>query len=148
MQVLGTDGRSPHKILLVDDNRMGLLARKTVLTENGYDVTTVDKPEQVLELMNGAKFELVVTDYKMPKMNGIELISQLRAAGHRQPIILMSGYVEALGLTEASTGSDSVIQKSANEIPRLLHAVKSLLQSRRKPPAGYKPRAAERRSKA
>jgi CheY-like chemotaxis protein len=114
---------------------MGLIARKTVLTEQGYHVATLDKPEQVLPLMESEKFDLVVTDYKMPKMTGIELISQLREAGHKQPIVLMSGFVEALGLNEASTGANMVIQKSANEVPRLLHAVRALLTGRRKQPA-------------
>jgi CheY-like chemotaxis protein len=147
MQVLGTNGASPHKILLVDDNRMGLVARKTVLAENGYDVTTVDKPERVLALMQEQRYSLVVTDYKMPKQTGVELIGCVREAGHRQPIILMSGYVEALGLTEANTGADMVIQKGALEVPQLLHAVRSLLNMR-KPPASDRPQPTRRRRKA
>jgi len=144
MLVLGTDGVLAHRILLVDDNRMGLIARKTVLAENGYDVTTTDHPERALALIEEQRFSLVVTDYKMPKMNGTQLIACMRGIGYRAPVILISGYVEALGLNEANTGADIVIQKGSLEVPQLLHAVRTLLHIR-KPPVSSRPTAAARK---
>ena len=104
-----------------------LIARKSVLDENGFQATIVTRPDEVLALIEKELFHLVVTDYKMPLMTGIELIQQIRAAGHKQPIILVSGYVDALGLNETNTGANMVIQKGAHEVPQLLHCVKALL---------------------
>src|SRR5690242_13856089 len=96
-------------ILLVDDNTHGLIARKAVLEELGYNVTTAKNGEEALDLCAERKFDLVVTDYKMPKMNGVELIQELRKSGSPARIILLSGFVEPLGLDESSTGADVVI---------------------------------------
>jgi hypothetical protein len=69
-----------------------------------------------------------------------ELIERVRKQAPLVPVILLSGFVDALGLDEKSTGADIVIQKSANEIVHLLRSVKRLLN--RKPPR--KPAAVER----
>ena len=61
-------------------------------------------------------FDVVVTDYKMPKMNGVELIGRLRKLHPATAVILISGFTDTLGLNEASTGADIVLQKSNNEV--------------------------------
>jgi CheY-like chemotaxis protein len=125
------------KILLVDDNAQGVAARKTVLEELGYRVTTATSGEEALELFGRQKFDLVVTDYKMPRLDGLELIAHLRKRTPEMPIILVSGYVDTLGLSEASTSADAVIQKSANEVSHLVRTVARLLRQKpsRKPAA-------------
>ncbi|PYT11879.1 MAG: response regulator [Acidobacteria bacterium] len=119
------------RILLVDDNAHGLSARKTVLEELGHRISTASSASEALDQFSGQKFDLVVTDYKMPRMDGLELIRQMRKEDPDVPIILVSGYVDSLGLNERSTGADVVIQKSANEVSHLVRSVGRLL--RRKP---------------
>jgi CheY-like chemotaxis protein len=127
-------------ILLVDDNSHGLIARKAVLEELGYKVATARSGEEALAACTARKFDLVVTDYKMPKMNGIELIEEIRKSGSQAPIILLSGFVEPLGLDEKSTGADVVISKSSGEVGNLVRSVSRLLSRRveKKPPASQK----------
>ncbi|MBE7542492.1 MAG: response regulator [Bryobacteraceae bacterium] len=128
------------RILLVDDNRAGLAARRAVLEELGYNTTGAECPKRALELFHAARegaeaFDLLVTDFKMPAMTGLELIRQVRASVPTLPVILISGFVDALGLTEASTGANVVIMKSANEVQHLVRAAKRLLGGAlRKPP--------------
>jgi len=117
-------------ILLVDDNTLGLAARKSVLEELGHRVKTARSAEEGLAEFRQAQFDLVITDYKMPGMDGIELIRQIRALRPSVPVILISGYTDALGLTEALTGADVVIAKSANEVSHLTRAVGRLLRRR------------------
>jgi CheY-like chemotaxis protein len=81
-----------------------------------------------MELFRQNDIKLVVTDYRMPKINGIELIRRLREVRKDLPVVLLSGYVDPLGLNEDTTGADAVIQKSAHEIPNLLRAVSRLLR--------------------
>jgi CheY-like chemotaxis protein len=131
-------------ILLVDDNRNGLIARRAVLEELGYTVHTSVNGEDGLEAFLAGKFDLVVTDYRMPRMGGAELIEKIREHRPETPIILLSGFIEPLGLSERNTNADVVIAKSAQEVPHLLRSVSRLLNRRaksgrsalpRKPPA-------------
>jgi CheY-like chemotaxis protein len=124
------------EILLVDDNRQGLIARKSLLQELGYNVTTAASGDEALALYPKQKFDLVVTDFKMPRMNGDELIRRIRSLDAGARIILLSGFVEPLGLNEQTTGADVVIAKSAGEVGHLTRSVKRLLaQPARKPAA-------------
>jgi CheY-like chemotaxis protein len=132
-----SDAKQPSNILLVDDNKHGLSARKVVLQELGYRTTALTSPSDALEQICDSPFDLLITDYKMPKMDGITLIGEVRKKKPALPIILISGFVDSLGLNEESTGADVVIQKSANEITLLVRAVKRLLDPRMKrKPAG------------
>lgn len=129
--------QSPRgRILLVDDNCLGLAARRSVLEELGHQVLTSCSAAEALELCGKQAFDVVVTDYKMPKMNGVELIGRLRKLYPATAVILISGFTDTLGLDEASTGADIVLQKSNNEVSQLVRAVNRLL---RKPPSPKKP---------
>lgn len=128
---------APAHILLVDDNKLGLIARRSVLEELGYRITTAAEGHEAFELFSRGTFDLVITDFKMPKMDGLELIKRIRKLVPEAPIILISGYADALGMTEANTGADVVIAKSANEVPALIRSVNRLLRraAPKKPPA-------------
>jgi CheY-like chemotaxis protein len=122
---------------MVDDNEHGLIARKTVLRQEGFIVITATSAEEGLELLHTHHFDLVVTDYKMGGMDGIAFIGHLREHSPETRIILLSGFVEPLGLDERSTGADAVLSKSANEAASLVRTVHRLLARRavRKPVA-------------
>jgi hypothetical protein len=64
------------------------------------------------------------------------------------PIVLLSGFSEALGLAEASTGADVVLQKSANEVTHLIRAVNRLLRRKvtKKPPSSQGALKAKRKT--
>jgi CheY-like chemotaxis protein len=130
----------PHPyILLVDDNPDGLLVRRTVLEELGYAVAVAINGDEGLKLFQSANFDVVVTDYRMPRMNGAELIQRIRIINPNARIILLSGFVDPLGLTEENTGADVVIPKSSNEPAHLTRWVKRLLnRAARKPPTAEK----------
>ena len=130
---------STPNILLVDDNRDGLLVRRCLLEEIGCCVSIALNGEEGLKLFQADKFDVVVTDYRMPRMNGGELIQRIRALEPNARIILLSGFVEPLGLTEQNTGADAVLLKSANEPAQLVRTVKRLVnRTVRKPPGSQK----------
>jgi CheY-like chemotaxis protein len=128
------------RVLLVDDNRDGLAARKSLLEEQGFIAVTAVNGEEAFEALSKMTFDLMVTDFKMPKMNGIELIRCVRPLHPALRIIMLSGFVEALGLDEKSTGADIVIAKGPNEISHLLRSVARLLARNvaRRPPGSQK----------
>jgi CheY-like chemotaxis protein len=126
---------STPNVLLVDDNRDGLLVRRSLLEEIGCCVDIAANGEEGLKLFQTGRFDVIVTDYRMPLMGGAELIQRIRLLDPNARIILLSGFVEPLGLTEQNTGADAVITKSSNEPAHLLRSVKRLLnRGLRKPP--------------
>jgi len=134
-----TTPSGPPRLLLVDDNKLGLAARKVVLEELGFDVQTSLDAKEALALIACHPFDLVITDYKMPSMCGTEFIREVRQMRPTLPVILISGFVDALGLDERNTGADAVISKSSNEVQHLIRTVRSLL----KRPSTKKPAGSE-----
>jgi CheY-like chemotaxis protein len=115
------------KILLVDDVPQGTVARKSYLKGLGYEVESAENGQQALEQMGAHSFHLMVTDYKMPGMDGLELIREARAAYPAMRIILLSAQADTMGFTEESTGSDAVIAKSGSELNELTRTIAKLL---------------------
>lgn len=130
------DDISAARILLVDDNARGLTARSMILTDLGYDVVTALSGEEAWEIFQSSRFDVVVTDLRMGGMDGVELIRRIRATDSPAGIVLLSGFVDCLGLTSESTGADELINKSNKEVPELVRAVRKLaVRPRRKKPA-------------
>lgn len=130
------------RILLVDDNQHGLTARRMILVDHGYVVETALSGEEAWEIFQNNPFDIVVTDLRMSGIDGVELIRRIRSIDSPARIILLSGFIACLGLTEQSTGADELISKSNKEVPELLRAIRKLAARplRRKPgsqgPAG------------
>jgi CheY-like chemotaxis protein len=126
-------------ILLVDDSRDGLLVRRALLEELGYSVQIAINGEEGLKLFESSRFDLVVTDFRMPRMDGRQLIERIRQLDPNARVIMLSGFVDPLGLTEQNTGADAVIAKTSNEPAHLERSVKRLVsRGTRKPPVSHK----------
>lgn len=136
------------KILLVDDNRDGLIVRRSLLEEQGFEVKLAESGEEGLELFQTVRFDVVVTSYRMPRMSGTELIERIRKLDPHARVVLLSGFAKPLGLTEDNTGADVVLSKDCQEQVLLVRSVKRLVNRavNRKPPRSQEKRPT--RSKA
>ena len=139
------------KVLLVDDVPQGTIARKSHLKSLGYEVETAESGHQALDQMQVHSFHLMVTDYKMPGMDGLELIRQARASYPAMRIILLSAMADTIGFTEEFSGADAVIAKSGGELNELTRTMNKLLAKKsvrkgassvKKPVASQKPASA------
>jgi CheY-like chemotaxis protein len=128
-------------LLIVDDNNVGLLARKSLLEEQGYRVTAVATPQDALSRLVESAFDAIITDHKLPLMSGVDFIKRIRSEGITVPVILLSGFVDALGLDERNTGANVVLQKCSNEFSHLCRALRTVLRRRLEP----KPPGSQRR---
>jgi CheY-like chemotaxis protein len=97
-----------------------------ILKEHGYEVETALSGEEAWEIIQKNHFDIVVTDFRMKAMTGLELIQLIRASDSPARIVLLSGFLNGLGMTEQSTGADELVAKSDKEVPELLRAVKKL----------------------
>lgn len=88
------------RIMLVDDEPQILKALKRVLNREAYDVEIYDDPEEALKRCYSATFDLVLSDYRMPKMDGVEFLSRLKGLQPDAMRLILSAYgdLEALKL--------------------------------------------------
>ena len=100
------------KILVVDDQEMMRDSLVGILIREGHEVVGVGDPTQGLERLAGAKFDLVITDLKMPKMTGIELLAEVKKIRPDTPVILMTAFATVQTAVEAmKLGAYDYIQK-------------------------------------
>ena len=79
-------------ILIVDDEKNYPLILSAVLQEEGYETLTANSGTEALEILNHADVDMVLTDMKMPGMDGIELMEKIKADHPHLPIIMMTAY--------------------------------------------------------
>jgi len=97
----------PDRILVVDDEPNMLRLLKTILMDKtGYEVTTTNNPLEVSKLLQESHYDLVVTDLKMPLVDGIDLIGIVKNIDAIMPIIVITAY----GTIETA---EEAIQKGA-----------------------------------
>ncbi len=128
---------SSRSILLVDDNAFGMRVRRRVLMDLEFDVQTAVSAEAAMQILAEKKFDVVVTDYRMGEMNGVELIAYIRQHYPETRTVLLSGFVEPWGMTAESTGADMVIMKCSGESGQLTRVVQSFFLQK-KPVASAK----------
>jgi CheY-like chemotaxis protein len=81
------------KILCVDDQQIQLEVLKNILG-NDYDVTTCDSGRDALGLLNeGREFEVLLSDYQMPEMDGLELCMEFKRRSPATIRLIMTGYL-------------------------------------------------------
>ncbi|HET8727772.1 MAG TPA: response regulator [Alphaproteobacteria bacterium] len=79
-------------ILVVEDEAIAAQALEGFLTCKGYRVTLAADGQEGLEAMEREPADAIVTDLRMPRLDGREMIRRLRAKGIDRPIIIMTGY--------------------------------------------------------
>jgi DNA-binding response OmpR family regulator len=80
------------KILIVEDEEALCLLYKEELTDEGYDVTAVRDAEAALDLLRRERYDLIVTDIRMPGRDGVELITQIVGLRKDIPIVINTAY--------------------------------------------------------
>jgi DNA-binding response OmpR family regulator len=82
-----------HRILLVDDDFYSRELGAGVLTRFGYRVDTAGDGADAWKALNDVSYDLLITDNRMPRVTGLELIKKLRSEDMMLPVILASGTV-------------------------------------------------------
>ncbi len=125
---VGTLPRGNERILMVDDEQAVVSINERELRMLGYQVTTLTSPHDALEVfrLTPKAFDLVITDYAMPKMNGVSLAKSLRAIDPEAKIILLTGFSEVHSPEAlAGVGVSKLLLKPAlrDDLARAIRAV-------------------------
>jgi two-component system NtrC family sensor kinase len=123
---------SGEKILLADDRRENLLfLANSVLRPEGYQVLTAVDGKQALDKALAEKPDLIITDLKMPRLSGLELMAGLRKAGVDIPVILTTFYgSEQAAIQAFRLGARDYIVKPY-QVREMLESVERALMERR-----------------
>lgn len=118
------------RILVADDDAVIRDGLHRVLIAEGYEVETVSNGRAALERLEEQRFNLLVTDLKMPGMSGLEVLQSLRACQPELPVVLITGYAAIDNAVEAmkNGATDYLSKPFANE--ELISKVKNAIQSR------------------
>jgi DNA-binding NtrC family response regulator len=116
-------------ILIVDDevNIQHSLARRYKL--KGYYVETANNGKEALNLLEKKPFQVVISDIKMPVMDGVDLLKKIREEYPMTRVIMMTGYVTLdNGLACLRHGADTCIFKPLEDLGEMDNAVESALK--------------------
>src|SRR5215831_16869876 len=98
-------------IFVVDDEVAVLELAAVILGEQGYDVRAFTDPELALKQFEKDRPALVLTDYWMPRMSGMDLIRECRRLNPNQKTVLISGTVDEQVFSGAAVQPDRFIAK-------------------------------------
>ena len=116
------------KILLVDDENNILKSLKRMLRNEPYEIKTANTPEEAIKTIETEKFDLIISDYRMPGMNGTEMFYKINRKSPDSVNIILSGYADINTVTDALNQEyvDKYILKPWNEENLKLEIQKSI----------------------
>lgn len=101
-----------RRVLVVDDEENLRLVLRTLLRRHGYEVETAESGEEALSLVDTFGPDVVLTDVRMPKMGGLDLLTTLKAKRNDATVIVMSAYGNMdLALEAMKAGAYDYVQK-------------------------------------
>ena len=89
------------KIMVVEDEAMMRNLLLKILESEGYQVTLASSASEALEKLEQDKYDLMLSDVKMPGMNGFELLEKVKSKWTDMAVIVMTGYGDAYSVKEA-----------------------------------------------
>jgi two-component system, NtrC family, response regulator AtoC len=110
------------RVLVVDDDRRMRRTLQVMMERMGFESVAAESAAEALERVRDAAFDLVLTDLRMPEVNGIELLERIRADHPTLPVILITAYGTIQTAVEAMRkgASDYVLKPFDNESLRLV----------------------------
>ena len=118
------------KIIIVDDDES---IRKTffLILQKNYRVYLAKDSKEALQRFKRAKIDLIIADFKLPYLNGVEMIAKFRELGYRGNVILISAYPDLVNIDELSRLSISHFFVKPLDLDSLNRSIDHLLNSKK-----------------
>ena len=118
-------------ILIVDDEKNYPLVLSAVLQEEGFETLTANSGQEALAVLDSSDVDLVLTDMKMPQMDGIELLQRIKTIDAELPVIMMTAYGTVEKAVEAmQKGAYSYILKPFDNEQLVIYVNKAVTMFR------------------
>jgi DNA-binding NtrC family response regulator len=99
-------------ILIVDDEAMIRNLLEKILSKEGYKILMAKDGQEALDILSNSKVEIVISDMKMPRMNGLELLKHIKKDRPEIGVVIMTGYGDTYTVKDALLlGADEYITK-------------------------------------
>ncbi|MBI5026796.1 MAG: response regulator [Nitrospirae bacterium] len=116
------------KILVVDDEKLIRWSLGKALQTAGYDVDAATNGDEALQMMEKFRYDIVVTDLRMPGLTGIELLKKIKEKGSVPPVIFVSAYLSNKVIDDAiQSGAFKCVSKPF-QMENILHVVREALE--------------------
>jgi CheY-like chemotaxis protein len=99
------------KILVVDDNDVFRIVVSKMLSRLGYEVSAAESGEKGLSIFSKNIFDIVLSDYEMPEMDGVAFACSIKKNSPRTRVVIMTGAEKETVFSRRSTAVDEVISK-------------------------------------
>jgi DNA-binding NtrC family response regulator len=120
-------GKTHERILVVDDDRAFRVATRTLLGDEGYQVSLATNGEEAMKLMDAEPFDLVLTDMVMGTLTGVDLLKRIKPHHPELPMIMVTGYGSISAAVDAMYhGAADYLTKPCNNSELLLKIRKAL----------------------
>ena len=104
--------KSSVSVLIVDDEEMMRNLLNKILSREGYRISSAEDGQAALETMGQEKIDIVISDMKMPRMNGFELLKVIKQKFPEVGVIIMTAYGDTYTVKDALLlGADEYITK-------------------------------------
>jgi DNA-binding NtrC family response regulator len=124
------------RVLVVDDNEVFRRPLQRALEAAGFEVVAVPSAEDALEVLHASTVDVLLTDHRLPGMDGVQLITRIKATHPALAIIVMTAYGTIESAVEARrAGADDYLEKPF-EVPDLLRALQRALDQQKSPARG------------
>ncbi len=123
------------RLAIVDDERPTLEILKDNLKPTGFETVVFDDPVQAIESIKDGSFDVVITDFKMPGMTGIDVLKSVKKINQTTYVIIVTGYADIYNTIEAvNHGAFAFFRKPLNFqdfIETLLKIEKEIIDQKR-----------------
>ena len=116
------------KILIADDDETFLLATTDLLRREGYECYYAPDAKTVIQTLEAAKFDLLISDINMPGNTNLELIIKLKEIAKELPILLITGYPHSNTLIQSLTPPVTACLNKPLDFEELLTHIRSSLK--------------------
>jgi DNA-binding NtrC family response regulator len=124
------------RVLVVDDNEVFRRPLQRALEAAGFEVVAVPSAEDALEVLHGSTVDVLLTDHRLPGMDGVQLITRIKVTHPALAIIVMTAYGTIESAVEARRrGADDYLEKPF-EVSDLLRALQRALDQQKSPARG------------
>ena len=116
----------PKRILIAEDDPIVAHTLRMALTVDGHSIDIAEDGGQALGMFEAGEHNLVITDFRMPNMDGLELAEAIKARSPTTPVILITAHLEMVKGTGGKVSNVDVLLGKPCSIPELLGAMQKL----------------------